>query len=164
MRMTLVQKMIRAARLDIELYEEVEKDQEATRQAFLVVLIAGICGGIGTMGVAEGTGLIKGLLSEVIGWLLWSGIIFLTAILLNRRLELGELVRCLGFAYSPHALNILGFIPIIGFLIFGVVFLWGLAAFVVAVRQALDCETGMALLIVILSSIPYVIIRLAIAI
>ncbi len=162
--MNLIRKMIRAARLDIKLYEEVEKDQEATRQAFLVVLIVGICSGIGAIGVSEGTGLIKGLISEVVGWLLWSGIIFLTAILLNRRLEIGELIRCLGFAYSPHTLNLLGVIPIIGSLIFIVVFLWGLAAFVIAVRQALDCETGRAILIVVLSSIPYLIIRLALAI
>ncbi|MBI2486678.1 MAG: hypothetical protein HYW01_06905 [Deltaproteobacteria bacterium] len=70
----------------------------------------------------------------------------------------------MGFAYSPHVLNLFGFIPIIGFLIFIAVFLWGLAAFVIAVRQALDCETGRAILIVILSSIPYLIIRLALAI
>ncbi|MGH7808207.1 MAG: YIP1 family protein [Thermodesulfobacteriota bacterium] len=162
--MNLVQKMIRASMLDIQLYEEVEKDQEATRQAYLVVLIAGICSGVGTLEVGEWTGLIKGLLSEVIGWLLWSGLIFLTAMLLNRRLELGELLRCLGFAYSPHALNLLGIVPILGFLIFAVAFLWGIAAFVVAVRQALDCETGLAILIVILSSIPDVITRLALVI
>jgi len=158
--MNLIEKMIRAAKLDVQLYEEVEKDPDATREAFLVVIIVGICSGIGTIGV-EGAGLIRGLISDVIGWLLWSGIIFLTAILLNRRLEIGELVRCLGFAYSPHALNLLGVIPIIGFLIFIAAFLWGLAAFVVAVKQALDCETGRAILIVILSSIPYLIIRLA---
>ncbi len=158
--MHLIYKMIRAAKLDIQLYEEVEKDQNATREAFLVVIVAGICSGIGTSGL-EGAGLIRGLISDVIGWLLWSGIIFLTAILLDRRLEIGELVRCLGFAYSPHALNLLGVIPIIGFLIFIAAFLWGLATFVIAVRQALDCETRRAILIVILSSIPYLIIRLA---
>ena len=141
-----------------------EGDQEATRQAYLVVLVAGICTGIGTIGAGEWTGLIKGLLSEVIGWLLWSALIFLTAMLLNRRLELGELLRCLGFAYSPHALNLLGIIPILGFLIFALAFLWGIAAFVVAVRQALDCETSMAILIVVLSSIPYLITRLALVI
>ncbi|MGH7889235.1 MAG: YIP1 family protein [Thermodesulfobacteriota bacterium] len=158
--MHLIHKMIRAAKLDIQLYEEVEKDQDATREAFLVVIVAGICSGIGTIGL-EGAGLIRGLISDVIGWLLWSGIIFLTAILLDRRLEIGELVRCLGFAYSPHALNLLGVIPIIGFLIFIMAFLWGLATFVIAVRQVLDCETRRAILIVILSSIPYLIIRLA---
>ncbi|HEX9831239.1 MAG TPA: hypothetical protein VGA94_06080 [Thermodesulfobacteriota bacterium] len=51
--MNLVQKMIRASMLDIQLYEEVEKDQEATRQAYLVVLIAGICSGVGTIEVGR---------------------------------------------------------------------------------------------------------------
>jgi len=163
-RMDLVHKMIRAAELDIDFYEEVEKNEEATREALLVVLIVGVSSGIGTIGVSGSIGIIKGLISAVIGWILWSAIIFLTGVLFNRRVGMGELLRCLGFAYSPHVLNVLGIIPAIGFLISIVVFVWGVAAFVIAVRQALDCETGKAILIVVLSSIPYVVIRLALTI
>ena len=36
--MNLIEKMIRAAKLESEFYEEVEKDEEATREALLVVL------------------------------------------------------------------------------------------------------------------------------
>ncbi|HWP91279.1 MAG TPA: YIP1 family protein [Thermodesulfobacteriota bacterium] len=159
--MNLIEKMIRAAKLEAEFYEEVEKDEEATREALLVVLIVGICSAIGTLGTGDSVGILKGLISAIVGWVLWSAIIFLVAILLNRRVGISELLRCLGFAYSPHVLNILGLIPLVGFLVYAVVFFWGLAAFVVAVRQALDCETPRAIVVVILSSIPYVIIRFA---
>jgi len=39
MAQSLVTKMVRAAKLDVDLYEEVEADKTATRQAFQVVLL-----------------------------------------------------------------------------------------------------------------------------
>ena len=44
----LVERMIRAARLDPELYNEVERDPSATGQAFAVVLIVAVCGLFGS--------------------------------------------------------------------------------------------------------------------
>ncbi len=44
---SIVSKMIRAAKLDVDLYEEVEADRTATRQAFVVVLISSIAAGLG---------------------------------------------------------------------------------------------------------------------
>jgi len=75
--MSLVNKMIRAAKLDAQLYEEVEKDIGATKEAFLVVLIGAICNGIGSVGMLEAKGIIAGLISGIIGWLLWSAVIYL---------------------------------------------------------------------------------------
>jgi len=43
----LVDRMIRAAKLDANLYIEVEADTTATRQAIFVVLIYSLCAGIG---------------------------------------------------------------------------------------------------------------------
>ena len=43
---TLVQRMIRAARLEPDLYEEVEADQTATNQALIVVVIVALASGI----------------------------------------------------------------------------------------------------------------------
>jgi len=54
--MNLVNKMIRAAKLDVQLYEEVEKDIGVTKEAFLVVLIGAICNGIGSVGMVGGKG------------------------------------------------------------------------------------------------------------
>jgi predicted amidophosphoribosyltransferase len=44
----LFDRMIRAARLDASLYEEVERDETATTQALIVVIISSFCAGIGT--------------------------------------------------------------------------------------------------------------------
>jgi len=154
--MNLIDKMIRAAKLDAQLYEEVEKDTEATKEAFLVVLIGAICNGIGSVGIVGAKGLIIGLLSGIIGWLLWSVIIFLIGVkIFKHTSDIGELLRCLGFAYSPNVLSILGIIPIIGFIIRFIVSIWVLITFIVAVRQALDCGTERAIFISILGFIAF---------
>ena len=53
----LVDRMIRAGKLDVSLYEEVEADKGAMGQAMGVVVFSSIAAGIGTVGT---TG-IKGL-------------------------------------------------------------------------------------------------------
>ena len=57
----------------------------------------------------------------------------------------GELLRTTGFAAAPGMLRIFGIVPGLTGLVFFVASLWMLAAFVVAVRQALDyTSTGRA--------------------
>jgi hypothetical protein len=75
--------------------------------------------------------------------------------------DVGELLRCLGFAYSPNALSILGVISVIGSVIRFAVLVWVLLAFIVAVRQALDCGTGRAILISALGFMAFLIITVA---
>lgn len=160
--MNLADKMIRAAKLDVQFYEEVEKDAEATKEAFLVVLIGATCNGIGGIGLLGAKGIIAGLVSAVIGWVIWSIIIFLIGVkVFKHTSDVGELLRCLGFAYSPNALSILGVIPVIGSVIRFAVLVWVLLAFIVAVRQALDCGTGRAVLISALGFMAFLIITVA---
>ncbi|MFQ6051262.1 MAG: YIP1 family protein [Candidatus Hydrothermarchaeota archaeon] len=158
MNKTLVDKMIRAARLDISLYEEVEKDPNATKEAFLVVVIASVCGGIGSITAGGIAGLILGIIMSVIGWAMWAGIIYLIGVvILKHTSDMGELLRCLGFADSPGVLNIFGIIPFLGGLIRFVVSIWLLVAFVIAVRQALDVDTVRAIVISIIGFFVYLI-------
>ncbi len=42
-------RMIRAAKLDVELYEEVEADQGAMREAMTVVVLSAVAAGIGNL-------------------------------------------------------------------------------------------------------------------
>jgi hypothetical protein len=56
------------------------------------------------------------------------------------------MLRTIGFAQSPGVLNVLSFIPGIGGIIQLVVGIWVLVAGVIAVRQALDFDTGKAIL------------------
>ena len=46
----LKDRMIRAAKLDVDLYEEVEADQGALGQAMVVVVLSSVAAGIGRFG------------------------------------------------------------------------------------------------------------------
>lgn len=139
-------RMRRAAALDPNMYEELEADQRATGQALLVVVIVAIANVIGlVLGGGGGGGVLTGVVSAVVGWVVWSFVAYAVGTWFFRGTATpGELLRTLGFAQSPRLLDILAFIPIIGGLIRLVVFFWLLVASVIAIRQALDFSTGRA--------------------
>ena len=175
---SLFDRMIRAARLDVSLYEEVEADERATTQAFTVVMLSSICAGIGT-GIREavmgqgpgriGIGLVGGLVSALVFWFIWSFVTyFIGTKVFGGTASFGELLRTIGFSNSPGVLLILSFIPILGGLVSFAVSIWQLMSMVIAVRQALDFTTGKAVLTcivgLIVATVLLVIIGIVIAI
>ena len=56
----LTDRMIRAAKLDVNVYEEVEADKSAMGQAMWVVVLSSVAAGIGSIGTAG----LYGLLSD----------------------------------------------------------------------------------------------------
>jgi hypothetical protein len=139
-----------AALLHIDTYEEVEADQTATGQAAGVVALVAVAQAIGGAGEG-GFGIFAGVMSALLGWLLWAGITYLIgAKVFGGTATWGELLRTIGFAQTPGVLHVLGLIPVLGGLIrFGVV-IWVLIAGIIAIRQALDISTGKAILTAVL--------------
>ncbi len=153
---SLVQRMIGAARLDVHTYEEIEHDKSATQQALIVVILASIAGGIGALDDG-GLGLIGGVVGGIVQWAVLAFVCYFvgTRFLGTETTEAdwGQLARTLGFAYAPGILNILGFIPVVGWIVALIVFFWVIATTIVAVRQALDFSTGRAVATAIISTI-----------
>ena len=149
-RRSFFERLVGALRLDASVYEEVEHDEGALPQAAGVVALAAVCAGIGGA-AGGGTGLVVGVLGAVIGWLVSAGIIWFIGVrLMEHTSNYPELLRTIGFASSPQVLLVLAAIPVLGWSVRGVVFVWGLAAYVVAVRQARDVETGRAVRVCVL--------------
>ena len=170
----LIERMIRAARLDIDLYEEAERDTTLTNQALQVVVLVAILGGIGAflgallatafgqspVGIGEAiVRLIVGILNAVITWAVWAFLTyFIGTRVFNGTATWGELLRTLGFSYSPGVLTFFIFIPCLGALLALAGWVWSVIAGVIAVRQALDFDTGKAILTVVISAIVAIII------
>jgi hypothetical protein len=138
--MTFVERMIGAAKLDPQVYEEVEADRTATPQALGVVVLASVAGGIG---VGEGLrGLIFGTVAGLVGWAIWAWLIYFIGTRWlpepDTRADTGELLRALGFATAPGILRVVGILPALSRLVLIVTAIWTLVAVVIAVRQALD--------------------------
>lgn len=135
-------RMLRAAKLDIELYEEVEHDEGALGQATTVVVLSAVAAGIGSLGSGGVSGLVIGTLAALLGWYVWA---FLTYFIGTRllpepqtRADHGELLRTIGFSSAPGLIRVAGIIPGLGAIVFMVAGVWMLVAMVIAVRQALD--------------------------
>ena len=142
---TMMQRMIGAALLDVDTYEDVEHDSTATGQAAGVVAMVAIAQAI----AASGKGLIAVVLAPVaalVGWLVWAGITYLIGDkLFGGEATWGEMLRTLGFAQTPGILFLLVILPL-GFLLIPVIFIWTLVAAIIAIRQALDFGTGKAIM------------------
>lgn len=154
-----VQRMIRAAKLDASLYEEVEAKKELMPEAMGVVVLSALAAGLG--GAARGVGgLVAGLLWGVFGWLLFSLIVYYlgTRWFADEKTEAdyGQLLRTLGFAASPGIIRILGVIKPLWWLSFLVAGVWMIPTSVMAVRQALDySSTSRAAVVCILGLVVW---------
>ena len=170
-RRSLIDRMIRAAKLDVNLYEEVEADTTANGQAFMAVLIVSLASGIGAgiagVRIEEGGmwflwGLFIGIATAVVGWLVWALFAYWLGTTIFRGPETsatyGELLRTIGFSNSPRVLSFFSFIPFLGGLIVFVASVWALIAGVIAVRQALDFSTERAIATCIVGWLLYMLI------
>jgi hypothetical protein len=135
-------RMIRAAKFDVNLYEEVEADKDTMRQAMGVVVLSSLATGVGSIGTLGLGGILLGTLAALGGWYIWAWLTYFigTRFLAEPQTEadLGQLLRTTGFSSSPGLIRVLGIIPGLGTVVFAVASIWMLVAMVIAVRQALD--------------------------
>jgi hypothetical protein len=138
-------RIIRAAKLDVRLYEEVEADKGALGQAVGVVVLSSIAAGIGSIEQGGIGGILVGTVSALIGWFIWAYLTYFIGTRLlpepQTRADYGELLRTIGFSSSPGLIRVLGIIPGLAEIVFFVASIWMLAAMVIAVRQALDYQS-----------------------
>ena len=135
-------RIIRAAKFDVNLYEEVEADKDAMPQAMGVVVLSSLASGVGSIGTLGLGGILLGTLAALGGWYIWAWLTYFigTRFLAEPQTEadLGQLLRTTGFSSSPGLIRVFGIIPGLGTVVFAVASIWMLVAMVIAVRQALD--------------------------
>jgi hypothetical protein len=157
-----VDRMIRAARLDAQLYEEVEADQGAMGQALGVVLLASVAAGIGMGGLSLGDVLFA-TIGALIGWVIWAVLTYLIGTRLlpepQTEADIPQMLRTLGFASAPGMIRIFGVLPGLTWISFTVAGVWMLIAMVIAVRQALDYQsTGRAVGVCVIGFVVQVVV------
>jgi hypothetical protein len=164
----MLQRAIRAARLDVSVYEELERDTSLTNEAITFVAIVAVISGIGSF---LNTLLRNGLLSAVLGFIVsvivavllyfvWAFLNFFigTNLFKGQATDYTRVLRPLGYAYGPQALGLLVFVPCIGPLASLAGALWMAVAGFVAIRQSLDLDNTNAILTIVISFIVFVII------
>ena len=142
---TFADRMIRAAKLDVSLYEAVEADKSALGQAMAVVILSSVAAGIGSIAKAGIIGVLTGTILAVVAWFIWAYLTYIIGTKLlptpQTKADYGELLRTIGFSSSPGLIRVLGIIPGLAGIVFFVAAIWMLIAMIVAVRQALDYDS-----------------------
>ncbi|UCG67508.1 MAG: YIP1 family protein [Deltaproteobacteria bacterium] len=138
-------RIIRAAKLDAALYEEVEADKRALGQAMGIVVLSSIAAGLGSIGGAGLGRILVGTITALIGWFIWAYLTYFIGTKFlpepQTKADPGELLRTIGFSSSPGLIRVLGIIPGLRSIVFLVGAIWMLVAMVIAVRQALDYKS-----------------------
>lgn len=164
------ERMLGAAMLNPDTFEDVEHDRGAMIQAALVVVIVSIAGAVGAIIGGDGDilrGLGFGIVRGIVTWAVWAGVAMLVGTTLLKTPEThadwGQVARGTGFAQAPGILSILVFISYVGPVIAFAAFVWSVVAMVISLRQTLDYNsTWRAFFVVVISLIPALIINVLI--
>lgn len=150
---SLTRRTIGAARLEAPTYAEVQADAGATQQAAAVVVTAAVSAALGAMEAGPFV-MVAAMAAVVVQWLAWTGI----TVLIGRGLLAGSgsreaVLRALGFAQAPGILHALGALPVVGGAVELLIWVWILAAGVVAIREALGLATVRAAALALLGGL-----------
>ena len=137
-------RIFRAIKIDIDLYEEVEKDKSATVQAGTVVVLSSLAAGVGALQLGVSNFLVAPVLS-LLSWYVWAYVIYFVGVKLlpenKTKSNHGELLRTIGFSSAPGIIRIFGLTPDLMAVTFIGSAFWMLACMVVGVRSALDYKS-----------------------
>jgi hypothetical protein len=155
-------RIVRAFRLDATLFREVAENKglmnEATIIVVVVTLLSALGGAIGSL-IAKATFgsvivnfLVTWIVSVLIGWIGWAIITyFVGTALFKGKTDIPEMMRVLGYASAPRLLGIFGIIPCLGWIASLIGAILAFIAGFIAVREAMEFDTGKAIITVLIS-------------
>jgi len=162
----MIDRILRAIRLDSTVYREIAEDQNAMSEAAIIVAIVAV---LSAFGRAIGSGsfflsLIVTLLTAIlVSWILWAVLTyFVGTALFKGKSDIPEMMRVLGYANAPNLLGVFGFIPCVGWIIALLGAILSFIAGFMAVREAMEFDTGSAIVTVLISWVIAVVINFGI--
>ena len=154
-RRTIFDRMMGAALLEAEIYEEAALASSVWTQAAAVVVVSSVAAGVGNLGGGV-TGFVLGFLAGLLGWGLGAFSAYWVA---TRKFGVprtettwSATLRGLGFASTPRLFLAFTFLPVIGFLVGLSVHAWTLVTIGFAVKPALDLEQARPAILVALAA------------
>jgi hypothetical protein len=135
--------------LDPRAYRDVEQDTNANGQAALTVIIAALAAGIGALLSRDVIqNLLGTVVSSILQWIIFSFVAYWVGASLFSTAETsvtpGQVLRTVGFAQAPKFFMVLGIIPILGWAVGLIVFIWFLVTAITALRESFEFDTARA--------------------
>lgn len=141
-------RFFRAARLDMTFYQEVVAEPLLLYQAWITVLLYAMLAAWGNFGRAGAVGSNIGMISALIGWYIWAFSSYFIATKFfgegsaeAQRADRKTVIRAMGFACAPGAIQILGMIPGLGLAVLVLSSIWMIVAATKAIKVALNIES-----------------------
>lgn len=149
------ERVVGAMSLKASTFQEVEHDPTAMGQAVGVIVLAAVSTGIGWIFYDGLTGIVTRTIMSLIGFAVWALIVWLvgTKVMPDAatKADFPETFRTIGFAAAPGILGIVTIIPLLGWLLLFAIWVWQIAAMVIAVREVLDyTDTVKAVIVVVI--------------
>lgn len=151
----MVDRIVRAIRLDWTVFREIAEDKSAIKEAAIIVLVVSLLSAIGG-GIASGnfilSFLVNWIVAILVGWIGWAILTyFVGSLLFKGKSDIVEMMRVLGYASAPKLLGLFGFIPCVGWLIALAGWVLSLIAGFIAVREAMEFDTVDAIVTILIS-------------
>jgi hypothetical protein len=137
-------RIYRSIKIDPEVFDEVQKDKNATIAAGIVVVLSSLAAGIGASHLGAVNFFLAPVLS-VVTWFIWAYIVYFVGVKLFPDLKTktthSALLRSIGFSCAPGMIRVFGFNEDLMTVTFIGSAFWMLACMVVAVKQTLNYKS-----------------------
>ena len=164
--MTFAERVVGALKLDANTFEDIERDPTAMGQAVGIIALAGMAGSLGSIWRLGFGRIVFAILISICAYLLWSLVVWLVGTKLMpdpaTSADFAETFRVIAFAASPGLLGVVSIIPFLGaiivFVLTPVIWLWSMAAMVIATKAVLDyTDTFKAVIVVLIGFVAYLV-------
>ncbi len=143
--MTLfLNRIFRSVKIDPEVFNEVQKDKNATISAAIVVILSSSAAGIGAASLGASNFLLAPIFS-LISWFVWAYIVYFVGVKLfpdtKTKTTQFALLRAIGFSSAPGIIRVFGFNEELMTVTFIGAAFWMLVCMVVAVKETLNYKS-----------------------
>lgn len=165
--MTFGQRVVGALKLDVHTFEDIERDPGAMGQAVGIVALAAVASSLGQIWSGAVLAIVGAVIATLVGYVIWALVVWLVGTKVmpepQTHADFPEAFRTVAFAASPGLLGVVSIIPFLGWilalLLTPIIWLWTMAAMVVAVKAVLDyTDTFKAIIVVIIGFVAYLIV------
>ena len=137
-------RVFRSVKIDPDVFNEVQKDKNATISAAIVVILSSSAAGIGAASLGVSNFILAPAFS-IISWFVWAYVVYFVGVKLfpdpKTKTTQFALLRAIGFSSAPGIIRIFGFNEGLMIVTFLGSFIWMLACMVVAVKETLNYKS-----------------------
>lgn len=154
----MLDRILGVFKLNVNTFEEIEADKNATTQAAIIVVVVALLGlgggllsSLFTQQLNLGS-LIGSMFWTLAGWVIWAVVTwFVGTRFFGGQATIDEMLRVIGFAYAPQVLMIIPCIgPIVGWV-------WSLIAAFIGIRQGLDVDNTKTFFTILVGLLVFVV-------